>query len=113
MGVTKGAPPLRTALRDAPSHAALGKPGVEIIVDHGDGEVGELDVLVAGVEPQRVERCLHGQSVPFREDAFRLFDDDPAKADDANSGQRGRSAPRSVLTTAAPVRTHSRHGPWS
>jgi hypothetical protein len=41
-------------------------------VDHGDGEVGELDVLVAGVEPQRVERCLHGQSVPFREGAFRL-----------------------------------------
>jgi hypothetical protein len=82
-------------------------------VDHGDGEVGEFDVLVAGVEPQRVERCLHGQSVPFREDAFRLFDDDPARADDANSGQRGRSAPRSVLTTAAPVRTHSRHGLWS
>jgi hypothetical protein len=72
MGVTKAPRPLRTALRDAPSHAPR-ETSAEIIVDHGDGEVGELDVLVAGVEPQRVERCLHGQSVPFREDAFRLL----------------------------------------
>ena len=85
MGITT-APALSHGATGRPVPRALAKPGVEIIVDHGDGDVGELDVLVAGVEPQRVERCLHGQSAPFREDAFRLFDDDPAKADDANSG---------------------------
>jgi hypothetical protein len=31
-------------------------------VDHGDGEVGELDVLVAGVEPQRVERLCRART---------------------------------------------------
>jgi len=57
---------------------ALGERGVEIVVDDGKGQVGELDVLVAGVQPQGGERGHHGHPVALREDTFRLFDDDPA-----------------------------------
>jgi hypothetical protein len=57
---------------------ALPEHGAEIVVDDGDGEVRELDVLVAGVQPHRGERFLRGYPFALGEDTFRLLDDDSA-----------------------------------
>src|SRR5882724_9216337 len=47
-------------------------------VDEMPGDVGEEEVVVAGVVAEAGEGFFHGQGGPFGEDAFGLFDDDAA-----------------------------------
>ena len=85
----RGEPAVRTAVATASAGPVLirqsggGRParaehGIEILVHHGHREVRELDVVVAGVLSQRVERRLHGHPVALGEHAFGLLDHDPA-----------------------------------
>jgi hypothetical protein len=51
---------------------------VEFFVDDPPGEVGELEVVAAGVMAEPLERHRRGQLAVLRQDTLGLLDDDPA-----------------------------------